>query len=114
MSSLLLCLLLTACAQAPYWQKTTDAIDPATVTIIYKDVVPCWPWEAVTACFDWNALTLTVQAGLSDEMTRCVLSHELYGKHSHAAGYTHVEALNSGRMDCGDGTSLDLKSTANF
>lgn len=94
---LIFLLLLSGCAQAPYWVKTHDPV--AVKRVQYVDA-PCGRPE-INGCAIRDAATIQIKRGL-DEATRwCAEHHE----RKHMAGYGHDRRMVFA-LDCGNGETL--------
>lgn len=96
---ILILALLAGCGRGDYWEQTRE---PGPVHAVYTVVSPevqCG--QAVLGCYDITNGLIWVKAGMTSELTRCVIRHE----YRHAAGDDHPgfpEAPQA--VNCGDGT----------
>ena len=89
--------LLVGCAESPYWIKDWPPL--AVTRIEYSDRVACrdGSYYGDLGCTDRLTGVIRIQAGMSTQLTECVLRHEL----AHMRGWSHLDNQPQFPISCG-------------
>ena len=91
--------MLTGCGREEYWQQVREPGPVHAVYVVANPEIPCL--RAVLGCYDITNGLVWVRAGMTAELTRCVVRHE----YRHAAGDDHPGYPEAPlAINCGDGT----------